>query len=428
MSESPRRTRRGTLGWLAERAYESRGAEADPEGVWKRAKEALKPLVRPESFSRYSVIRSEPVAPEPESPTDALAPDPLTGLRYKSCNPPPLWGAPYGLFRVEVTSEERGHFIHHTGEGLLAPASGQMGMEFVWWREGGEPVATQVEAPFSAGTLVRFNPQIPHRVWRHGKESCVAWLAVRDGNNSPAAIAEREDASLLLEERSAFRSTGGRRNPNMREVTLDEVRRPDDYALRAWGLREAIRTYRMKAQLESRELAVLCGITPTQISRIEQGAANPDLATLMRIASVLCIPIEALIKQASWMIERVQLPTTVRTEDEELTELVVPPTGLRHHLRPFHASLKKGKEREFVLKTSGVSTLKSNTVLRHPVRYLSLIVLKGELIFSARRRDDGRVFRELLGTQGVAHFRSADSLLVEAPTDTELLFIACTTE
>lgn len=53
------------------------------------------------------------------------------------------------------------------------------------------------------------------------------------------------------------------------------------------GLARAIRKARADTDLNQRDLAQLVGLDPSQMSRLEQGRANPTWDTVKRIAAAL---------------------------------------------------------------------------------------------------------------------------------------------
>ncbi len=57
-----------------------------------------------------------------------------------------------------------------------------------------------------------------------------------------------------------------------------------------------VRRLRKLADLSQEELAFQCEIDRTYISKVERGVANPSLLILARIADILEVSIEALVK------------------------------------------------------------------------------------------------------------------------------------
>ncbi len=394
-------SRTGTISWLSEQAYADKDSLSvnsdDVNPVWEKAKAALKGYTEPESFSLYAI--KQPYQGEIVDRGELLAGH--LAINYTSYNPPPLWGAPYSLFKIRIGKSNNDDFVHHTGEGILRPIQGAISFQVIWSPPSGNPQLLTRE-DFTSRSIIRINPQIPHRVWSGKGDSSEAWLIVRDGNNSPATF------SVSPEMKTGARSHG---NSRITSVRLENIKDYGDYALRAWGLLEHIRTHRLRAGLSSMQLGQLCGINSSQMSRIENGTTNVNLATLIHIASVLHIPIEALIKQSSWYCKHQTLEwEDTSTQPHTFNELVEP-TGLSHHLLPYCLQ----------------------------IRYLSIIVQSGEVKLMAKRRIGGKSFPESLHTGSVAHFRGKhfrldDSpggrgkLAIEARADTELMVIACTTD
>ena len=60
------------------------------------------------------------------------------------------------------------------------------------------------------------------------------------------------------------------------------------------GLARAIRKARMDADLNQNDLARLVELDPSQMSRLEQGAANPSWGTVRRIAAALGVTLAEL--------------------------------------------------------------------------------------------------------------------------------------
>lgn len=62
------------------------------------------------------------------------------------------------------------------------------------------------------------------------------------------------------------------------------------------SLANNVRRLRKLASLSQEELAFQCEIDRTYISKLERGVANPSLLILARIADVLKVSIEELVK------------------------------------------------------------------------------------------------------------------------------------
>lgn len=76
---------------------------------------------------------------------------------------------------------------------------------------------------------------------------------------------------------------------------MKNERKKVDYVLaRAFGVR--VRGYREERKLSQRQLALLAGVDPMQISRYERGIALPATDALVKIADTLKISVDALLR------------------------------------------------------------------------------------------------------------------------------------
>lgn len=64
-----------------------------------------------------------------------------------------------------------------------------------------------------------------------------------------------------------------------------------------------VRKFRRKLDLTQDVLSTRCGIYRSYLSRIESGAANPTLLTLVSLASVLNVAIQELFSEADYPME-----------------------------------------------------------------------------------------------------------------------------
>ena len=89
--------------------------------------------------------------------------------------------------------------------------------------------------------------------------------------------------------------------PARAQLTEDDLRQAERYALAAWGISEKIRLGRLRAGLSIRELAAACQTDPAQLSRIENGApsSNFSLEVLLGIARCLGLEIQQLLSSDS---------------------------------------------------------------------------------------------------------------------------------
>ncbi|MBT9259017.1 MAG: XRE family transcriptional regulator [Clostridiales bacterium] len=66
---------------------------------------------------------------------------------------------------------------------------------------------------------------------------------------------------------------------------------PESQSAEALSLGMKIRTERLKRRFNLRQLASAAGVTPSLLSQIERGIANPSLKTLRNIANALDVPV-----------------------------------------------------------------------------------------------------------------------------------------
>ncbi len=57
-----------------------------------------------------------------------------------------------------------------------------------------------------------------------------------------------------------------------------------------------VRALRQQLRLTQEELAQACGLFRTYIARIESGAADPTVSTLLRVADALRVPVCTLLE------------------------------------------------------------------------------------------------------------------------------------
>lgn len=80
---------------------------------------------------------------------------------------------------------------------------------------------------------------------------------------------------------------------------------------------KAIRQYRTEADISQRKLAQLIRVTPTYISHLESGRAEPSITLLRKIARVLEVPEEILF----W--EAVEIPSNIPERDLKVCNLAL---------------------------------------------------------------------------------------------------------
>jgi transcriptional regulator with XRE-family HTH domain len=219
-----------------------------------------------------------------------------TSIGYEDFSPHALWGLPYSILSVRVDPQAKDYFMYHGGEEILIPVAGAIKYRFFWTEGGTPPVEQDLDEPVRYGKAIRINPQIPHHAWGVGEEPARAWMVMRHASDSATALSSREEAP---------------RPP--RTIRPDSLRSPAQYALVAWGIAEAIRIHRERAELSVNQLAQLCRVDAGQLSRIERvhGSANVSLEALLRVASHLRLPLSQLLDQATWLWKLANLPDAV---------------------------------------------------------------------------------------------------------------------
>lgn len=305
-------------------------------------------------------------------------------IRYQSFNPP-LWGWPYSILRVRFDPVEKEKFMHHGGEEILLPTQGSVSYHFFWSAGHAEPTRKLLPNPVKPGGMIRINPQIPHHTWAAGKASAEAWMIIRDLTDSTSGthLDLAPDVRLEL-------------HPPRAQLTADELRQGERYALAAWGISEKIRLGRLRAGLSIRELATACQTDPAQLSRIENGAAssNVSLEVLLRIARCLGLEIQQLLTDDSidkgnpFKVESIDRP---RKGGGARSVLCIPE---RHLLHLEHWSVPEGE-------TIQLDEEDAEDSLAHR----SWIVLQGEAIFNLVDPAAGTT-KELVDRDSVIHCRN----------------------
>ena len=363
-----RRRKTRSIGWLAE-IYFRDGRDA--------AQTALE-AVSPENLLRNCrVVRRG----EQALRTNAEQRD---RIQYQSFNPP-LWGWPYSILRARFDPIEKEKFMHHGGEEILLPTQGSVSYHFFWSAGDAEPTRKLLPNPLKPGAVIRINPQIPHHTWAAGEESAEAWMIIRDLTDTTAGTHLDLNADVRLDV-----------HPPRAQLTADELRQAERYALAAWGISEKIRLGRLRAGLSIRELATACQTDPAQLSRIENGASssNFSLEVLLRIARCLGLEIQQLLSDDS--IDQ-RNPFKIETIDRARkgggarSVLCMPE---RHLLHLEHWSVPEGE-------TIRLDEEDPEDSLAHR----SWIVLKGEAIFNLVDPIAGTT-KELVDRDSVIHCRN----------------------
>jgi transcriptional regulator with XRE-family HTH domain len=363
-----RRKKTRSIAWLAE-IYFRDGRDA--------ARAALEAVSPGDMLQDYRVVRRG----EHALRTHAERRD---RIRYQSFNAP-LWGWPYSILRVRFDPAEKDRFMHHGGEELLLPIQGSVSYHFFWSAGRSEPTRELLPKPVKPDSVIRINPQIPHHTWAAGEEPAEAWMIIRDLTDSTAGTHLDLAADVRLELR-----------PPRAQLTADELRQGERYALAAWGISEKIRLGRLRAGLAIRELATACQIDPAQISRIENGASssNVPLEVLLRIARCLGLEIQQLLsgdsidKRNPFKVERID---RARKGGGARSVLCIPE---RHLLHLDHWSVPEGE----------TIHLDEEDPKDSPA-HQSWIVLKGEAIVNLVDPSVGTT-KELVDHDSVVHCRN----------------------
>jgi transcriptional regulator with XRE-family HTH domain len=364
---SERRKKARSIGWLAE-IYFREGREA--------AQTALEAVSPGDLLRNCRVVRNG----EQALRTNAEQRD---RIQYQSFNPP-LWGWPYSILRVRFDPAEKEKYMHHGGEEILLPTEGGVSYHFFWTAGDGEPTRKLLPNPVEPGSIIRINPQIPHHTWAAGDVPAEAWMIIRDLTDSTAGTSLDLPADVRLEV-----------HPPRRQLTADDLRQSERYALAAWGISEKIRLGRLRAGLSIRELAGACQTDPAQLSRIENGSSssNVSLEVLLRIARCLGLEIQRLLSTDSidernpFKVEKID--GSCKTEAAR-SVLCIPD----HHLLHLdHWSVSAGE------------TISLNEDQGSSQTHRSWIVLRGEAIFDLADPVAG-VTKELVDRDSVIHCRN----------------------
>lgn len=265
--------------------------------------------------------------------TDVLAE--ADGLTYTNFGPPALWEVPYSILRVFFfRAVDQKAFMYHAGEELLFPIQGTVKYHFFHTPGGRTPSKLELmpEELLKPGHGIRANCQIPHHGWLPiGYEpQGEAWMAFRHSSEVPTSISVDERVIGMVK-------------PHFepRRLTADEIvdqENPARYALIAWGLAEAIRQRRQASRLQITDVARVCGIDRSHLSRIERGETNVALSTLYRLAKLLHIDLIEQVRQSLWT----HFSTKAMARDREdpaavCVRRILCPQGLPHHM--LHATV-----------------------------------------------------------------------------------------
>lgn len=292
---------------------------------------------------------------QPASRTDAT--DDIKSVSYEHFDPPSFWQNPFQVMRVFVKPDKPTKFYYHDGEELLVPIDGSGVKYDFFWSEPGSGRQPYVFA--DTNCLVRprhasrIHPQIPHRAWSDSDTR--AWMITRPHGNSAAQIyvATRDKVasqatSRTIEESELLGLEDGQKNPSGIKL---------QYSLIGWGISEAIRQKRLRANLPVDTVAKRLKIDPGHLSKIEKGHTNVSLETLVGIFDILDIDLSKHLAPPSFAIENAPFPT-VRSDgwapvfdrpapNLELIKDRVEPVFTDHFIHPQFLSVCDGQAVEF---------------------------------------------------------------------------------
>jgi transcriptional regulator with XRE-family HTH domain len=286
------------------------------------------------------------------------------------------------------------------------PLSGAIRYHFFWCdpRKGETAPGKDELETLKPGSIIRINPELPHHAWASVKEGATAWMITRPTSNIGTSIylqTQLEAADL---------------HPTPRRVTEEDLKKPGQYALRAWGLAEKIRLQRFRSNLRIAQVAAHCGIDASHLSRIENAETNVSLDTLLRIGKFLRIDLDRLMAPEPWAYE--VSPLSLEEYDEAapygapLAGVFGPQESFQpsHFLHPIYWKVSAGQQ---------LDKLKlKDAKFNHPA---SWIMLSGRAIMDIRRGADS--ISELVEKDSVLHLRESHPKKLQALEDSELLQI-----
>lgn len=377
--------KQGTLAWLEE-TYFSQGYAAARKAFARHLPEAA---ARP-----YGLLRSEEGQPAQRTDTEVR-----DGISYKSFDAPALWNVPYSILRVSFEPVPKKHFIHHGGEEILVPISGEVYYHFYSNNDAESPQRHQLNEPLRKGTIIRINPQLPHHTWAGGKDDAEAWMIFRHVSDLATSIRVNSQHSS-----KALQATP-------RRITIEDLKEPPTYALIAWGLAERISLHRVRANLRITQLAAMCGLDSSHLSRIESGDTNISLETLVRVARLLQINLDELIAPNPWCYEVAALTRATTSKRQAVHQPPLRrPSSPPHFIHPIHWQVPRGCAAD----ASGIDSSVEGVMS-------SWIVLDGQVIFEIVA--DSVTSRELLEQGSVIHFRRGEAGRIQGLQDSRLLQI-----
>jgi transcriptional regulator with XRE-family HTH domain len=381
-----------SLGWL-EQLYFTQGAEA-AKAEFERDFSAV-------SESSYRLLRLG--EGQAVRRTDAEAKD---GISYDSYSPPAFWELPYQVLRLRMEKVTQDEFLFHSGEEILVPLSGAIRYHFFWCdpSRGQTSLGRDELEPLKPGSIIRINPELPHHAWASVKEGATAWMITRPMSNTKTSIylnTQLEAAEL---------------HPTPRRIKEDDLKKPGQYALRAWGIADRIKLQRFRSNLRIAQVAAHCGIDASHLSRIENYETNVSLDALLRIGTFLGIDLDRLMAPPPWGYD---VASFSLREHDEASPYTAPLSGAfspqnspqpSHFLHPIYWKIGAGRQ---------LDKLKlKDAKFNHPA---SWIMLSGRVIMDVRRGDDS--IAELVEKDSVLHLRDSPPKKLQALEDSELLQI-----
>jgi transcriptional regulator with XRE-family HTH domain len=343
----------------------------------------------------------------------------ITSVAYASSqgyNPPTGWNAAYSLQLVQFDNQENDadEYGFHSGEEILIPVHREVQYQF-FWTPGGRPPESLIMTPSGAeGSVLRINPQIPHRV-RAVKGAATAWLALRHATNSPVALVmDRATGPFVLEQTAGSsqsftadtEASSSPRNLRRRSITGGELKKAGVYALVAWGISEFIRDARQRTGRTTTELANQIGIDPSSLSRLEEAKANVSIDLLAKVCRCLRIGMAERIESGNWTHER---ETIEFSRSGQVDPILPKPTGT-HALHPYILRLAKGE-------MSTISTSRG----KDPNQISSWIVVKGRILLELPPEWGGKT--AIIDAGNVIHFREQGILGIHPLLDSTIVQI-----
>lgn len=304
-------------------------------------------------------------------------------IHYEDYSTPPLWQSPYTVLRVRFGPGEKRDYMYHRGEEVLVPISGKVMYHFFFSAGGKPPRRELLPKPVESGFMIRVNPQIPHHTWAVDNDA-EAWMVIRDSSMESRTIALSESFD--------------RSHQNVpRHITEAELKRPERYALIAWGIAEKIRLHRERAKLSLEDVARACDVDRSILSRVEAGKANLPLHVLTKIATALTLHLNPL-GENPWHYQCLALADTSRRW------YPVAPVG-RRSLTHFDL-----RYRSFSAGTTTEHDALNGELPGHTLA--TWIVLEGLSVMEIRTEDVS--VHESLGAGGVIHFSGQHQLSINA--------------